>query len=157
MAGMGPPPKHPDARRRTNATVAMTALPAGGRQGEAPTWPLGLVLDGEWALWQQLWTTPQATAWERLGPGTVRVVARYTRLLAEAEQPAAGARAASMAAAQRLTEVRQLEDRLGLTPMAMLRLRWEIAADEVAEARAERTAPPRRRFRAVDPGAAAGG
>lgn len=28
-----------------------------------------------------------------------------------------------------MAEARQLEDRLGLTPMAMLRLRWEISDD----------------------------
>lgn len=33
-----------------------------------------------------------------------------------------------------MAEARQLEDRLGLTPMAMLRLRWEISDDDaVAE------------------------
>ena len=41
MAGMGPPPKNPDARARRNATVAMTRLPAEGRKGRAPKWPLG--------------------------------------------------------------------------------------------------------------------
>lgn len=40
MAGMGPPPKHPSQRRRTNPTVALTRLPAEGRLGEAPAWPL---------------------------------------------------------------------------------------------------------------------
>jgi hypothetical protein len=77
------------------------------------------------ALWAQLWATPQAVAWKRLG--WTRVVARYARLLLEAEQPEASV--------ARLGEVRRLEDRLGLAPMAMLRLRWEIAADEVAEQR----------------------
>lgn len=40
MAGMGPPPKHPDQRARRNAGVAMTRLPAAGRPGRAPAWPL---------------------------------------------------------------------------------------------------------------------
>lgn len=40
MAGMGPAPKPNGARRRTNPTVAMTKLPAEGRAGKAPTWPL---------------------------------------------------------------------------------------------------------------------
>ena len=54
-------------------------------------------------------------------------------------------------------EVRQLEDRLGLSPLALLRLRWEIAADEVDEAREASTASsPRRRLKAVDPTAAEG-
>ena len=37
----GPAPKHPDHRARRNATVAMTKLPAEGRKGRAPAWPLG--------------------------------------------------------------------------------------------------------------------
>ena len=41
MPGMGPAPKHPDQRARRNATVAMTRLPAEGRKGRAPAWPLG--------------------------------------------------------------------------------------------------------------------
>jgi hypothetical protein len=34
-----------------------------------------------------------------------------------------------------LAELRQIEDRLGLNPLAMLRLRWEVAADEVGPRR----------------------
>jgi hypothetical protein len=48
-----------------------------------------------------------------------------------------------------LSEVRQLEDRLGLTPMAMLRLRWEVVRDELAEARAP-VREGRPRLRAVE-------
>lgn len=40
MAGTGPAPKHPDHRARRNSTVAMTRLPAEGRTGRAPAWPL---------------------------------------------------------------------------------------------------------------------
>lgn len=36
----GPAPKHPDRRARRNATVPMTQLPAGGRSGKTPKWPL---------------------------------------------------------------------------------------------------------------------
>lgn len=37
----GPAPKHPSARnRRNNPKQGFTSLPAGGRQGEAPAWPL---------------------------------------------------------------------------------------------------------------------
>ena len=49
-----------------------------------------------------------------------------------------------------LGEVRQLEDRLGLSPMAMLRLRWQISSDEVAEKRQERVTSGRTRVRAVE-------
>ena len=119
MAGMGPPPKPASQRRRTNATVAMTQLPAEGRKGESPEWPLASSAAYDENLWDELWCTPQAVIWERLGPGCIRVVARYVVLLAEAD---VGEPKAAM-------EVRQIEDRLGLTPLAMLRLRWEVAPD----------------------------
>jgi hypothetical protein len=119
MAGMGPPPKPASQRRRTNATVALTQLPAEGRTGESPEWPMRTHAGYDENLWDELWSTPQAVIWERLGPGCVRVVARYVVLLAEAD---VGEPKAAM-------EVRQIEDRLGLSPLAMLRLRWEIAPD----------------------------
>lgn len=205
MAGMGPPPKPAGERRRRNATVAMTRLPAGGREGDAPRWPLMddvvttakrdmaqrqadelelallepelqgraksaaqrkldaaqsqvVILDRqleaqkqlEGELWRDLWATPQAAAWERLG--WTREVAQYVRWKVQAE----------LGDLDASKEARQLGDRLGLTPLAMLRLRWEIAPDEVAEQRQERrsrSAPKsaRQRLKVVDPGAAAGG
>lgn len=138
----GPAPKPASELRRRNAPVANTVkLPPEGRAGTAPDWPL---LGDEPETWQLLWNTPQAAAWERLG--WTRVVARYTHILILCEH------ADSMTAAL-LAEARQMEDRLGLTPMSMLRLRWEIAADEVAEKRTERTSPAtktRRRLKVAD-------
>ena len=139
MPGMGPPPKHPSQRRRTNATIALTPLPAEGRKGDTPEWPLPRPSAAERAVWEQLWTTPQSVAWERLG--WTRAVARYCRGLVEAEK--------RDAPAALLSEVRQMEDRLGLTPMAMLRLRWEVVADELAEARTPKR-EERPRLRAVE-------
>ncbi|MFF9279523.1 hypothetical protein [Streptomyces griseosporeus] len=204
MAGMGPPPKPAGQRRRRNASIAMTKLPAEGRKGRPPKWPLldDVVLttrrdmamrkadDLELALlepdlkgrakaaaekkadearatatilqkqleaqqkieaelWKQLWSTPQAVMWQRLS--WTREVAQYVRWKARAE-------AGDLDAAK---EARQLADRLGLTPLSLLRLRWEIASDEVAETRQARAAreeqPRRRRLRVVDTDAAAGG
>lgn len=156
----GPPPKPAGERRRRNATVAMTQLPAEGRQGPPPAWPLpglleddeGLfaILEGREAeLWDELWATPQAVAWERLR--WLRTVARYVRFEVRAETGDLKAGA----------EARLLEDRLGLSPQAMLRLRWEVSADEVAEQRDERTShaakkSARQRLRVVDADAAGG-
>lgn len=194
MAGMGPPPKPDDQRRRRNATVAMTKLPAEGRKGPAPKWPLipdvvmsarrdlaaakveeleyelgegkpvERKLEGakerlailerqlaaqkglEASLWRDLWKLPQAVQWQRLG--WTRDVAQYVRhkVLAELGELDAA------------KEARQWSDRLGLSPMAMLRLRWEVVADEVGQKRQEKQAPPapRRRLKVVDPGAVAG-
>jgi hypothetical protein len=91
-------------------------------------------------VWAELWLTPQAVAWERLGWS--RTVARYCRVLVDAERT--GAPAAIQA------EARQLEDRLGLTPMSMLRLRWEISRDEVGEKREPAEAAAVRRLHAID-------
>lgn len=140
----GPPPKPADQRRRRNAAPTTTQLPAAGRKGDPPKWPLSKPNAAEVGFWAEVWSTPQAAAWERLG--WVRTVARYVRVAVQAEKPKAPAMVCS--------EARQMEDRLGLTPMSLLRLRWEISADEVAEARAAR--PEARRLRAVDPGAVAG-
>jgi hypothetical protein len=180
MAGMGPAPKPADQRARRNATVATTKLPAEGRDGKLPRWPLipdvvttarrdvwaskveGLEYELEErlaaeqpigsverrldtareqlaihearlreqrrlerALWRDLWKTPQSVQWERLG--WTRDVAQYVRHKVLAE----------LGELDDAKEARQWSDRLGLTPLAMLRLRWEIeqATDEQPAAR----------------------
>lgn len=125
----GPAPKPADQRRRTNAPAANTLqLPIEGRTGDAPTWPLAGATGLERDLWVELWATPQAVAWER--NRWTRVVARYVQVLLMAEAPADGMYSAAL-----LGECRQLEDRLGLTPMAMMRLRWEVTGDDLAPRR----------------------
>lgn len=121
-------PKLNPARR--NARVGPLLLPAEGRRGAAPAWPLGKPLDldqglarRELSIWRELWKTPQAVEWERLG--WTRVVARYARTLVGAEEMNKDC----------MAEARQLEDRLGLTPKAMRLLLWQIVTDEVAEKR----------------------
>lgn len=123
----GPAPKDPAARRRRNTSAGKTVLPAGGREGDAPAWPIASA--SEPPVWAELWRLPQAVAWER--NALVRQVARYAMLLEAAEVPDAKAAL--------LGEVRQMEDRLGLNPKAMRSLLWEISTDELAEKRDERT------------------
>lgn len=194
MAGMGPAPSK--NTRRRNATLPMTQLPANGRGGETPPWPLLddvtmtarrdaarrladelelQLLDPELTgrrktaaqkkheaalteanilekklqaqqgieaeLWDDLWQLPQAVMWERLS--WVREVAQYVRWKVQAE----------MGDLDASKEARMLADRLGLNPLAMLRLRWEVSGDEVAEQRAARPARKggdvRSRLRAV--------
>jgi hypothetical protein len=143
---MGPLPKPDGQRRRRNATLALTQLPSEGRTAPAPEWPLSRPTKAEAELWADLWTKPQAVQWER--QESERTVARYVRVCIAAEKPKAPAGLSA--------EARQFEDRLGLSPMAMLRLKWEIAADEVAEARQAEPASTVTRLRAVDPSAATG-
>ena len=162
----GPPPKDASQRIRRNKMPGAIQLPAAGRSGAAPTFPLGPDLntkaalqvaeskldelewkreegkkvaeavltraeekvarlrmvvaaqrESELELWTKLWATPQAVEWEALG--WLDEVALYTRwmVLAASGDLAAG------------KEARQYADRLGLTPLAMARLRWEIAFD----------------------------
>lgn len=104
--------------RRRNARPDWRRLPSTGRTGVPPDWPLpGRGTRAELALWGELWCSPQAVAWEALG--WVRGVARYARCVVRAENR-------RTATAALLAEVRQLEDRLGLNPLAMKRLMWEI-------------------------------
>lgn len=176
MAGRGPGAS-PDPVRRNIRAGSGTRLPAEGRQGEAPPWPLRpdvllsarlevlraeqadleVALDAsddlkecnrlrfklgknveavalteavvaesielEVELWQELWATPQAVAWEKLH--YTREVAQYARWKAKAELGDLNAS----------KEARMLGDRLGLTPRSLQDLRWTIVADEVAAQR----------------------
>lgn len=133
----GPAPKSADQIRRRNPPAANTVkLPAEGRVGEPPDWPYSSTVP---EVWPDLWSTPQSAQWER--QGMTRLVARYVMVLCLVEDP-------ETTSAALLGEVRQLEDRLGLSPMAMLRLRWEVVADEVAEKReAKAPATPKGRRR----------
>jgi hypothetical protein len=82
-------------------------------------------------LWRDLWRTPQADIWEKLAWD--REVAQYARWKVRGEL-------GDLDAAK---EARQWSDRLGLNPLAMLRLRWEIERTEDAETRgARRRAAP---------------
>lgn len=119
----GPAPS-PNPRRR-NPRPDTTTLPAGGYRGAVPEWPFASAHADELEIWASLWRLPQAAAWAQMS--VERTIARYSRALVVAEERGA--------AAALLAEVRQIEDRLGLTPMSMLRLRWVISTDEVAEAR----------------------
>lgn len=115
----GPPPKR-NARRR-NARPDWVALPADGRKGRAPRWPLsGRVQRG----WAELWRRPQAVMWER--NGDEYLVARYLVLRNAIQDELDN----SVVNATAMAELRQIEDRLGLSPMAMKRLQWEIGDAE---------------------------
>lgn len=177
----GPQAKDPSQRIRRNKTPGAIQLPAGGRSGATPEFPLGpdfntkaalqvaesklddlewkraegkkisnetitraeervarlrLVIENqresELELWEKLWRTPQAVEWEALG--WLDEAALYTRwmVLAASGDLSAG------------KEARQYADRLGLTPLAMARLRWEIAFDASQQSNAPTppTSPP---------------
>lgn len=117
----GPAPD-PTALRRERDAGEWTILPAEGRQGATPDWPLTEQSDREAGLWDRLWRKPQALMWERYDQ-TIEV-ALYVRRLAEAEEP--------KSVVVLSTLVRQMADSLGLTTPGMRANRWRI--DREAEA-----------------------
>lgn len=158
-----PGPLPAENRRRRNApTVPTTKLPVGGRTGTTPrppTWAkLGKV--GR-AWWKWAWSTPQACAW---APGHEAMIARRASLeddlatigtvnsleLSELlDAQAAGAaelrgllQGLASLASGRLAicrEMRELDDRLGLTPKGMAALRWTVVDDGSTQAAAAET------------------
>lgn len=147
-ARSGPPPD-PNAIRRDRADdPTWTTLPAEGRDGPAPAWPLSpTASELEAEMWTGLWKKPQAVEWERLG---VEVdVALYTRRLIESAQPGAPVNVGTL--------VRQLSDSLGLSVPGMRSLRWRIAPTETQRTPVSATSrqSARGRLKVVDPDASA--
>lgn len=134
----GPPP-NPNALRR-DREGEWTVLPAEGRKGETPDWPLAGVQPREWDIWRSLWVKPQAIVWEHRGQHLE--VALLARRLSEAEQPEASTSLGTL--------VRQMMDSLGLTTPGLRSNRWRIAEDQVAEQRQQRSKPAKSRSSSRD-------
>jgi len=149
-----PDPKH---HRRHAPTIPTTKLPARGRSGPAPRIPKGALGAAGTAWWKWAWATPQAAAWD---PGAFSVLLRRAALeddLAtsgrvegldflevlesetQAEVRRAVSRLASLATGRLgiMREMRELDDRLGLTPKAMAQLRWTVVAEDPADQAAD--------------------
>lgn len=81
----GPAPKRPEHRARRNATVAMVRLPADGRKGRTPAWPLGADVETEteiFLLKQEIAQISDDARWET----TARERAAQRRRLARAHK-----------------------------------------------------------------------
>jgi len=120
MAGMGRYQKPGTERRNRNALAFdWTTLPLEGRQGPPPPLPpLRIWTADTQAWWEKLWATPQATQWDQSGR-TLHTLALLHHHLVTNDK---GDRVATIAG-----EMRQHEDRHGLTPKAMLQLRWRVS------------------------------
>lgn len=127
----GPAPD-PNALRRDRDAGEWTVLPAEGRPGATPDWPLEEQTIRESALWEALWGKPQALMWERYGQEYE--VALYVRRLAEAEQPESSVNLSTL--------VRQMADSLGLTTPGMRSNRWRIDRAEETAPSASKATPP---------------
>jgi hypothetical protein len=140
-AASGPPPDPNSLRQsRQSNQAGWSTLPAEGRPGPAPEWPLVAAQPRELELWEDMWSRPQAVAWERLGQEIE--VAMFCRKLAEAELPKASVELQKV--------VRQYLDSLGLSVQGMLRNRWRIAAAAAGPEQAAPEQAPRRRSSARD-------
>lgn len=130
-ATSGPPPD-PGAlsRGRRGDIAGWTTLPAEGRSGRPPRWPLAGQSDREKVLWRELWKRPQAVMWERLDQRYE--VALFARNLERAEQVNASVELQKV--------VRQYLDSLGLSVAGMLRNRWRLA-EPVTAAPAQAATP----------------
>lgn len=118
---MSGPPANPHSRRsikRGTGPSSGVVLPVDGYDGPIPVWPLSTdPSNAELELWRTLWRTPQAAEWARSHCWSA--VGRLVMLSIIVEDP-------SRPSAALLGEVRQLEDRLGLSPLAMKRLSWTV-------------------------------
>lgn len=135
----GPPPD-PNALRRDRPADAAgwTTLPAEGRTGEPPEWPLLGQSYREETLWKREWQRPQAVMWEAYGQQVE--VAMYVRLMAVVEDPGNKANTS-----ERQKLFRQYLDSLGLSVQGMLRNRWRIESPESSTMDSDTGAAPRRR------------
>lgn len=145
--GRSGPAPDPDALRRERDSGSWITLPAEGRKGRAPKWPLAKQTAREKALWSREWKRPQAVMWERNGQELE--VAIYVRSIVAAEKFDAPTNARVL--------LRQQQEALGLSIPGLARNRWKIAprAEEKGST-PRRTAAPssRARFKVVDGGRA---
>lgn len=148
------PQADPMSGRSDARGVKLDALPNEGRKGEPPLdWPLGspavyidVIVNGkpsreldegatesrrqsELSLWDEVWTYPQACAWE-LDRWRWNIVALYVRTFLVCAGPEA--KAADKASLHRFG------DQLGLTPAGLKENGWAIARSEVDMKRSEK-------------------
>lgn len=121
----GPPPKPPEERRRRNKPAAgeWRTLPATPYEGDKPKMPSGLGSPAK-RTWQAWWSSPIA---HELGPNRSFWMGLERLILLIDAWYKAGADDTKM-----LAEIRQHEDRFGLSPKGMQQLRLRYQSDEDA-------------------------
>jgi hypothetical protein len=117
-ARSGPAPDR-NSIRNGRAGADWIRLPASGRKGEPPAFPLPRSTKRERTIWAGEWKRPQAIMWE--SNGQELEVALYVRTIREAEQP--------KAAASLRTLLVRMQEHLGLSQPGLARNRWVIVDD----------------------------
>jgi hypothetical protein len=120
----GPPAKPASQRRRANKTTGRRTLPASPPRRRVPalgprkpTW-----LKATREYWKTIWASPMATTWIEADVPALRRLAVLVELVGRGQ-----------VSAMHLAEIRQLEDRFGLSPLARRRLEWELEQGREAE------------------------
>lgn len=124
----GPPPD-PNSLKSARLGLTFTALPAAGHDGDAPDFPLSNMTPDEETLWLWAWRQPQAAAWSR-EPWRWPTIALWVRTFVKC--------AAEDAKAAEVNSLHRLADEIGMTTAGLKLNGWKIAADQLAEKRAER-------------------
>ena len=124
MAGMGPPQKPPGQRRRRNKPEPKVTLPAPDAEREIPELPVTEAMEFTRRWWETVWRSPMAAMWD---PSDELAIVRMAVLVDQVARGDIEGKA--------LAEIRQLEDRYGLSPLARRRIGWELPPEEEAEAR----------------------
>lgn len=138
----GPPPQR-GAVRRGRSSDDWVHLPAAGRPGDSPAFPLPRPSKFELAAWEREWRRPQAIAWEALGWEIQ--VALYVRTL----RAAAGPKATSGNTTNLLRQMASL----GLTADGLARNHWVIDGGPTAiEPKRPATSNARDRIRSLQGG-----
>lgn len=127
MGGPRPNPNKPYSRYRDAGPPqrrrrGLVVLPA-ECELPAPPLPTGRKwLAAEKRLWEELWSSPQATQWDDSFAASVASYVVHTVAVFRGK-----------AAAWQATEARHLGDRLGLTPQGLAALGWALAEPHTAE------------------------
>jgi hypothetical protein len=120
----------PDPTSGRSEKRAWTDLPASGREGEPPEWPLTEPTPRERVLWDRWWRKPEALIWEK--DGSADYVALTVRMFAEAE--------VERASAENRKTVRMMMADLYLTRDAKDRAGFRVVDDEVTPKRESKAA-----------------
>lgn len=125
----GPAPKHKSLRRGRHVprNGEWVVLPDAPYEGPVPSLR-GLPTDGPLSTfakkaWDQWWGSPMAHQWDQADHPSLLRLLLLTDTFAKAARKGA-------TRDMPLAEIRQLEDRLGLTEAGRLKLRWLLPAED---------------------------